>query len=77
MDTIAAISTGNTLSAIGILRVSGEGSFAICGKVFRAANGRPLEEPRFRGFLLCSYHGRNYGGQSSAAPLLLLRMPLQ
>ena len=42
MDTIAAISTGNTLSAIGILRVSGEGSFAICGKVFRAANGQPF-----------------------------------
>ena len=52
MDTIAAISTGNTLSAIGILRVSGEGSFAICGKVFRAANGRPLEEQTPREMVL-------------------------
>ena len=52
MDTIAAISTGNTLSAIGILRVSGEGCFAICGKVFRAANGRPLGEQNPREMVL-------------------------
>ena len=58
MDTIAAISTGNTLSAIGILRVSGEGSFAICGKVFRAANGRPLEEQTPREMVLGRLLGR-------------------
>jgi len=44
MDTIAAISTGNTLSAIGILRVSGEGCFSICGRAFRAADGLALGE---------------------------------
>ncbi len=43
MDTIAAISTGNTLSAIGILRVSGAECFSICGRAFRAADGRALE----------------------------------
>ena len=42
MDTIAAISTGNTLSAIGILRISGEDCFAVCDKVFRANNRRPF-----------------------------------
>ena len=40
MDPIAAISTGNTLSAIGILRVSGDGCFAVCDRVFHAAGGK-------------------------------------
>ena len=44
MDTIAAIATGHSPTAIGIVRVSGEGCFALCGKVFRAANGRPFSE---------------------------------
>ena len=34
MDCIAAISTAQTATAIGILRVSGEGCFALCDKVF-------------------------------------------
>ena len=42
MDTIAAISTGHTLSAIGIVRVSGDDCFAICDRVFQAGNRRPL-----------------------------------
>ena len=40
MDVIAAVSTANTPAAIGILRVSGDGCFDVCGKVFRAANGK-------------------------------------
>lgn len=44
MDPIAAISTGNTLSAIGILRVSGEGCFNVCDRVFRAANGKAFQD---------------------------------
>ncbi len=52
MDTIAAISTGNTISAIGILRVSGDGCFALCDRVFRAANGRLLGEQRPREMVL-------------------------
>ena len=40
MDTIAAIATGHSPTAIGIVRVSGEGCFALCDKVFRASNGR-------------------------------------
>ena len=44
MDTIAAIATGHSPTAIGIVRVSGEGCFSLCDKVFRAANGRPFSE---------------------------------
>ena len=44
MDTIAAIATGHSPTAIGIVRLSGEGCFALCDKVFRAANGRPFSE---------------------------------
>lgn len=39
MDIIAAISTGNYPTAIGIVRVSGAGCFALCDRVFRPANG--------------------------------------
>ena len=42
MDTIAAIATGHSPTAIGIVRVSGEGCFSLCDKVFRASNGRPF-----------------------------------
>lgn len=41
MDVIAAISTGSSvLSAIGIVRVSGEGCFAVCEEVFRPVSGK-------------------------------------
>ena len=40
MDIIAAISTGTNPTAIGIVRISGEGCFALCDKVFRPSNGR-------------------------------------
>ena len=48
MDIIAAIATGHSPTAIGIVRLSGEGCFACCDRVFRAANGRPFsqQEPR-------------------------------
>lgn len=46
MDTIAAISTGNTVSAIGILRLSGPESFPIAERLFRPADGRSfLDHP--------------------------------
>ena len=44
MDIIAAIATGHSPTAIGIIRVSGEGCFSLCDQVFRAANGRPFPE---------------------------------
>ena len=48
MDVIAAVATGTNPTAIGIVRVSGEGCFALCERVFRAANGRPFagQDPR-------------------------------
>ncbi len=39
---IAAVSTGNQISAIGILRLSGDGCAQIAGKVFQLNNGTPL-----------------------------------
>jgi len=44
MDIIAAISTGAVATAIGIVRVSGQGCFALCDKVFRAMNGRAFSD---------------------------------
>lgn len=43
---IAAVSTGNVLSAIGILRLSGDGSVEIASKVFRAKSGKSLLESK-------------------------------
>ena len=39
MDLIAAIATGSAPTAIGILRLSGDGCFDACEQVFRAVNG--------------------------------------
>ena len=52
MDVIAAIATGANPTAIGIVRVSGEGCFALCERGLRAANGRPFadQEPRKMAF---------------------------
>ena len=47
-DVIAAISTGNVVSAIGILRLTGPGCARVAGKVFLPQNGRPLWEAKNR-----------------------------
>ena len=44
MSTIAAISTGNVVSAIGVLRLSGTEAFSIADHVFRPGNGKKLSE---------------------------------
>ena len=49
---IAAISTGHTVSAIGILRLTGEGCAEIAGKVFKLNNGNPLKEAPNRKLML-------------------------
>ena len=41
-DTIAAIATGGVVSAIGILRVSGEDTLTIIDKVFKPISGKPM-----------------------------------
>ncbi|MCF0136886.1 MAG: tRNA uridine-5-carboxymethylaminomethyl(34) synthesis GTPase MnmE [Oscillospiraceae bacterium] len=43
-DTIAAVSTGTAVSAIGILRLSGDGAIDIVNKLFRPRSGRKMSE---------------------------------
>ncbi len=56
--TIAAISTGSGISAIGILRLSGDGCAAIAGSVFTPASGRPLESAPNRKLILGTLRDR-------------------
>ncbi len=54
--TIAAISTGNCVSAIGILRLSGDDSIAIAEKVFTLNNGTALSAAPNRKLVLGNLH---------------------
>ncbi len=47
-DTIAAISTGSVLSAIGIIRLSGSETIKIIDKVFRPSFGKAMSERKDR-----------------------------
>ena len=49
---IAAVSTGNQISAIGILRLTGDGCAQIAGQVFRCKSGMPLWEAPNRKLVL-------------------------
>ena len=49
---IAAISTGMTVSAIGILRLTGDGCAQVAGKVFKLNNGAALEDAPNRKLVL-------------------------
>ena len=51
-DVIAAVSTGNQISAIGILRLTGDGCAEVAGKVFTLNNGVPLWEVPNRKLML-------------------------
>ena len=58
---IAAISTGNCISAIGIIRLTGDGCADIAGKVFTLNNNAPLSEAPDRKLVLgtlCDKEGR-------------------
>lgn len=59
MSTIAAISTGNVVSAIGVLRLSGEEAFAVADKVFRPQNGKKLSDCPRRMMVLGTLADRN------------------
>ena len=52
--TIAAVSTGNQVSAIGILRLSGDDCIAVADRVFTANNHHPLAEAADRKLVLGS-----------------------
>lgn len=43
-DTIAAISTGNLISAIGIIRLSGDECIDVIDRVFRPQSGKPMSQ---------------------------------
>ena len=49
---IAAVSTGNQVSAIGILRLTGDGCAQVAGKVFTLTSGMPLQEAPNRKLML-------------------------
>ncbi len=49
---IAAVSTGNQISAIGILRLTGDGCADVAGKVFTLNNGKPLSKAPNRKLML-------------------------
>ena len=48
MDIIAAIATGNAATAIGVVRISGDGCFALCDRLFRPLYGGAFssQQPR-------------------------------
>ena len=56
--TIAAVSTGNVVSAIGIIRLTGDGCVEIAGKVFTLNNGKMLSEAPERKLVLGRLHDR-------------------
>ncbi len=51
-DIIAAVSTGLSVSAIGIIRLTGNGCAAVAAKVFTASSGYSLEEAPNRKLIL-------------------------
>ena len=56
--TIAAVSTGNVISAIGIIRLSGDDAITIAEKVFTPNNGKPLSSAQDRKLLLGDLHDK-------------------
>ena len=53
---IAAVSTGNVVSAIGIIRMTGAGCAAVADKVFTRMNGKPLAQAPERKLVLGDLH---------------------
>ena len=56
---IAAVSTGNQISAIGILRLTGTGCADVAGKVFTLNSGKPLQEAPDRKLMLGSLRDKD------------------
>ena len=56
--TIAAVSTGNQVSAIGIIRMTGDDCIAIADKVFTLNNKKPLSELADRKLMLGDLHDK-------------------
>ena len=56
--TIAAVSTGNVVSAIGIIRLTGDDSATIGGRVFSCKNGKSLSDAPNRKLILGDLHDK-------------------
>lgn len=56
---IAAVSTGNQISAIGILRLTGDNCAQVAGRVFTANSGIPLQELPNRKLMLGTLHDKD------------------
>ena len=56
---IAAVSTGLSVSAIGIIRLSGDGCAEVAGKVFTLNNNKPLSEAPDKRLVLGSLHDKD------------------
>ena len=56
---IAAVSTGNQISAIGIIRLTGDGCAEIAGTVFTLNNGKHLQEAPERKLMLGALHDKD------------------
>lgn len=56
---IAAVSTGNQISAIGILRLSGDGCAQVAEKVFRLSCGKVLSQAADRKLMLGTLHDKD------------------
>ena len=55
---IAAVSTGASVSAIGIIRLSGDGCIAVADKVFTLNSGKSLVESPDRRLVLGTLHDK-------------------
>ena len=58
-DVIAAIATGKSPCAIGILRLSGDGCAGVAGRVFTLRCGKPLAQAQNRRLYLGTLHDRH------------------
>ena len=56
--TIAAVSTGNVISAIGIIRMTGDDCIAVADKVFTLNNNKPLDTVPDRKLMLGQLHDK-------------------
>ena len=56
--TIAAVSTGNQVSAIGIIRLSGDDCIAVSDRVFTLNNKKTLTEVPDRKLMLGTLHDK-------------------
>lgn len=71
--TIAAVATGNSVSGIGVIRISGDNAIEVAQRVFKSADGTPLSQ--LKGYT--AKYGNVYcGGESfDNAVALIFRNP--